>query len=401
MSITVMIFLAFFFGFWMLILILEKYGITKKVGIERDAFVAIWKTRHFVNILERGGKKFKRFWRFYGNFGIVLGIVMMINVFALLAIQAYFAITQPDAGGGVVLIIPGITIPLWYGLFALLVVLIVHEFSHGFLACSEELKVKSVGLVLFAIIPGAFVEPDEDELRETTRRKRMRVFAVGSLANLITGLIALCLIALLIPHTVEPNGLYIAGTKNETDTDTPDGGEVLYSIDNITVRDFDKLDDQLDNDMSYYTLETSDGTYTYYGYAERDGRNLTIYSENTTVTFILSDMSNSLFVDLIMPIRPIYFYREPYYSTKDGVSSWIWIIIKQLSWIALLNIGIGLINLLPMLPLDGGALFKDMAQKATNDEKGRKIAIAMSFISLFIIILNIIPAFFGGMTSLK
>jgi len=241
----------------------------------------------------------------------------------------------------------------------------------------------------------------EDELIETKRRKRMRVYSVGSLANLITGLLALCFISLLLSYSAEPNGLYIAGTKNRTEADIPDGGEILYSINNVTIRNFDKLDDNLGDEQAYYTLDTSDGIYTYYGYAERDGRNVTIYSENLSVTFILSDMSNSLFVDLIMPIRPIYYYREPYYSTKGGVGSWVWILIKQLAWIALLNIGIGLINLLPMLPLDGGALFRDIAQKATNEEKGKKIAVVMSLICFIIIILNFIPAFFGGMTSLK
>ncbi len=401
MSTGLMIFLALFFGFWIVILVLEKYGYTKKIGVEREAFIVNWKTQRFINFLDRGGKKYRRFWRFYGNFGIVLGIFMMVNVFALLVLQAYFSLTDPDMGGGVVLVIPGVTIPLWYGLFALLIVLIVHEFSHGFLARAQDLKVKSVGLLLFAIIPGAFVEPDEDELKETKRRKRMRVYSVGSLANLITGFISLCFLAFLLSYTAQPTGVYIAGSENETVESIPDGGEILYSINDGTVRNLDEVDKKIDSNLTNYTIDTSDGIYNYTGYATRDGRNLTIHSENTTVTFILSDMSNSLFADVLMPIRPIYFYKEPYYDEKDGVPSFIWIIIQQLAWIALLNMGIGLINLLPMIPLDGGALFKDIMQKITNDELGAKIAIFMSFVSLFVILLNIIPAFTGGMTSLK
>lgn len=401
MSTTLIVFLIIFTLFWALILFLEKKGTTKKLGIERDAFVAVWKTKRFIDFLEKGGKRFRRFWKFYGNFGVVLGIIMMGAVFFLLTVQAYFAVTAPKTSGGVVLVIPGITIPLWYGLFALLVVLVVHEFSHGFLATSQDLKVKSVGLVLFAVIPGAFVEPDEEELLETTRRKRMRVFSVGSLANLLTGLIALLFISFLMSATVESNGMYISGVKQSGNTSMPEAGSVLYSVNGEKVTHFDALEQQLSQNDTYYTFETSEGVYTFCGEYTIEGKNVTIASENISVTFILTDMSNSLVVDLLMPIRPIYFYREPYYSTKSNVPSWIWIVIKQLAWIALLNIGIGLINLLPMLPLDGGALFRDIAQKVTNQERGKKIAVVMSFISLFIILLNFIPSFFGGVPSLK
>ena len=42
--------------------------------------------------------------------------------------------------------------------------IIIHEFSHGILARVENVKINSIGLLLFAIIPGAFVEPDEEKL---------------------------------------------------------------------------------------------------------------------------------------------------------------------------------------------------------------------------------------------
>ena len=62
------------------------------------------------------------------------------------------------------LVVPGVEvpgspifIPLLAGLIAIATVLIVHEFSHGILSRVEKININSIGLLLFAIIPGAFV----------------------------------------------------------------------------------------------------------------------------------------------------------------------------------------------------------------------------------------------------
>ena len=76
-------------------------------------------------------------------------------------------------GPEVALVIPGINpiLPLefiGYIILALVVAMVVHEFSHGILTFAGKLKVKSLG-ILYCIVPiGAFCEPDDEELKNTT-----------------------------------------------------------------------------------------------------------------------------------------------------------------------------------------------------------------------------------------
>lgn len=87
------------------------------------------------------------------------------------------------------LAIPGVNpvIPVGYGIFALVVALVIHEGGHGVMCRFSDLKVKSLGL-LFLIVPiGAFVEPDEASLQGATLREKLRMFASGPGPNMVLG----------------------------------------------------------------------------------------------------------------------------------------------------------------------------------------------------------------------
>jgi membrane-associated protease RseP (regulator of RpoE activity) len=86
--------------------------------------------------------------------------------------------------------IPGINplIPVWYGILGLVVAIVVHEIAHGILTRVGGLKLKSLGLLFFIFPMGAFAEPDENELTNTEKKKRMNVFAVGPATNIILAL---------------------------------------------------------------------------------------------------------------------------------------------------------------------------------------------------------------------
>jgi hypothetical protein len=88
---------------------------------------------------------------------------------------------------GVAPIIPGVTIPLFAGVISLVILLVVHEFSHGVLARLAKVRIKEIGAVLFGIIPmGAFVEPDEHQIKKLPVAKQDRIFIAGISANLLT-----------------------------------------------------------------------------------------------------------------------------------------------------------------------------------------------------------------------
>lgn len=98
------------------------------------------------------------------------------------------AISQAAPGG--TLLLPGINLPFFEGIAALIIILIVHEGCHAILARLGRIPVLSSGVVLFGVIPiGAFVEPDEERLKRLEQTKQTRVLVAGSTANLITSIL--------------------------------------------------------------------------------------------------------------------------------------------------------------------------------------------------------------------
>jgi len=87
---------------------------------------------------------------------------------------------------GGTLLLPGVNLPFFEGILALIAIMVVHEGSHAVLAKIAKVPIKSSGIVLFGIIPiGAFVEPDEKELEKINPVKQTRVLTAGSGANFI------------------------------------------------------------------------------------------------------------------------------------------------------------------------------------------------------------------------
>ena len=63
---------------------------------------------------------------------------------------------------------------------------IAHEAFHALAARHGGVGIKSSGFILFlGVLPAAFVEPDEEELRRAPRRTRLRIYSAGILANII------------------------------------------------------------------------------------------------------------------------------------------------------------------------------------------------------------------------
>jgi len=128
----------------------------------------------------------------------MLGLVMksfeiISNIFA-----HYTGHLSVHATPGATLILPGVNLPLFEGALALLVVMVIHEGSHGVLAVLRKIKVKSTGIVLFGFLPvGAFVEPDDNELMKAKSKYKSDVFVAGPTANLI-GAVLLLIIHLVL-----------------------------------------------------------------------------------------------------------------------------------------------------------------------------------------------------------
>ena len=106
----------------------------------------------------------------------------------------------PEQATPVQPLIPGVTISYnslpWF-LVAAGVVIFTHELAHGIMCVIEGVPVKT-SAILFAVITfGGAVEPDEEGLNEVCLMAKLRIFAGGSIINLMTGLLMVVILVFL------------------------------------------------------------------------------------------------------------------------------------------------------------------------------------------------------------
>tara|TARA_B100000029_G_scaffold466597_1_gene502250 strand:- start:88 stop:1875 length:1788 start_codon:yes stop_codon:yes gene_type:complete len=146
----------------------------------------------------------KGLWRMWGNIGVIVASLMMVATFVLLISSAFMVIQNPAPTAlsqpRNVLIIPGVNefLPWKVALeifLGLIIGLIVHEGGHGIMCRVEKIKVKTMGLALFTILPiGAFVEPDENSRKRASRTGQIRMFSGGVANNFLVAIVCFLLL---------------------------------------------------------------------------------------------------------------------------------------------------------------------------------------------------------------
>jgi len=281
-----------------------------------------------------------------------------------------------------------ISIPIFPDiLLAIILLLILHEGFHGLVSRAQGIELKNTGLLFASIVPlGAFVEPDEKKFKRAAPLKRLRVYAVGSFANIFVIALATFLIA---------NAMVASGVVRG------DGFVINYVVVNSSV------DGLLEPGETVYSVGGSK-TPTFYDFSEfmqdkKPGDRVDIVAHNRTVTVTLGpapDDETQGFVGLGRTFDPIVGIFAPQLATSHIEPSLGASIFGLLKWIFFLNLMIGLINLLPLKPLDGGYVydgFFDWVEESLPF--GRKLHLAKIFskgfmlLILGIFLINFLPYF--------
>ncbi|NPA48102.1 MAG: PDZ domain-containing protein [Thermococci archaeon] len=380
MNTTLLVIIAGILGFWMIMFTLfgreevdpeTGQPVEKEEGLEVGMFMLMWRTKRFLNFIEGLARKSPRLWRVYADVGIIFGFAGMVYVFYALARTAVIALRTGGKAAGVQLVVPGLTIPLWYGLVGLAVVLIVHELSHGVVARSNGIPLKSVGLALLVVLPGAFVEPDEEELKKASLRKRLRVYGAGSLANMITGLIAVIIIGVAILPLFQPAGITVASVlPNTPASGNLHAGDVITAINGHpvpTLKDF------------------------------MDFMNTTKPGQVITLDIVRKGTHEKVRLKLANdPYKKgkgfIGIKVAQHFRSKVGHKDIVLPLYFSLYWIYVLNIGIGLMNLFPLVPLDGGRMLDDVLKRFLPRRVVNPVRYTIIGIGLLLFALNFWPA---------
>ena len=202
----------------------------------------------------------ERLWRAWGNFGVGIALVVMALSGVIVVFTVWAILNQPEAATiedpQHVLVIPGVNefLPLNAAgeiIFGLLVGLVVHEGGHGLLCRVENIRIKSMGVALFALIPiGAFVEPDAENQQDADRGAQVRMFAAGITNNFAVTVIAILIFAgpVLASIAVVPGGP-VGDTYPGSGAETAglDHGDIITEINGTAIENESHLEATVDS----------------------------------------------------------------------------------------------------------------------------------------------------------
>jgi len=322
-----------------------------------------------------------------GNVAIVVCVGASIYVFSEMLMASYYILFKPEqvqqAGAFILPSVTGVEypqfvigVPFWYWIITIFLVLMAHEPMHGLLARAEKIRIKSFGLALFIALPGAFVEPDEKQIKKLSMLKKMRIYAAGSFGNFILAVV----LALILNFGLTPvffRGAVAYGYLNYTEYNLtePFPAEdlnmtgAIISIDRINVDDSEDLRGIMSGKLPDQTIliETTEDEYW-----------LTLVKDpkNETKGYM------GIFVMDTKVLKDEY-RNDPTLSPILRTST------ELIFWVTWLNLGIGLFNLLPIKPLDGGLMFEEIVKKFFKKKWANKIVIVVSLFTLSLVLISV------------
>ncbi len=362
--------------------------IWKRKKIQTQAkIIFLYRMKWGLKWMDKYSQKFREWIILLGYIGVGGGFIGLIFISFILIKNLFDLFAKPAATSGVSLVLPGLNVPglgilpFWDWIIAIFLIAIIHEFAHGIVARAHNVKVKNTGIVLFGPIIGAFVEPDEQNLRKQKDITQYSILAAGAFSNVLMAIMAILLLSFVftpIQQDMElPNGFTFASYYGE---DFPFQqanivpGTVITGLDGEATKNFQEFSELLayTKPGQEIVINTKDKDYQV---------TLTENPENSRKSFLgIQTISNEVNV-----------------KYEQGIGFLIYQTIARLSvflrWLFLLSLGIGLFNLLPLPIVDGGRMAQVFLHKLKGKEKGEKRYRQISLFFLFILLLNLLFPF--------
>ncbi len=321
-----------------------------------------------------------------------------------------------------------------YFLIALAIVALVHEFSHGIFMRTFGVKIKSTGFIFLGPILGAFVEEDRNNFQKKKNSEQMAILGAGVFANIIFAILFFLILLIFFSVSYVPSGyVFSSYVQTQINTSTINGFE-NFSSDLVRVKtnssDFfistnlynllgsnktlltdhiltvymdypainsglrgaiTELNGIIITDSDSFQKEISKNypndsiiIKTFYN-GSQEKYNITLSTNPSNSSkgflgighFVQSPKRNSLvskFVSFLNFKDPTTFYSARYNSE---VAEYFYYLFW---WIALINLFVGLFNMLPLGILDGGRFtylfILSITKSKKNSEKIYKVILS-------------------------
>lgn len=187
---TLTLITAIWFGFYFI----AKWLKMDEKGWVLHPMYALFKSTKLNSVIIRIAHWNPRLWKTLGNMGVAASVGQVAFISYILGKNLWSFIFAPEQASPVQPLIPGVTISInslpWFLLGAGIIIL-THELGHGIMCITENVPVKSAAFMYAVITFGGAVEPDEEAMEKASTMSKMRIFAIGSMINLLTGILTI------------------------------------------------------------------------------------------------------------------------------------------------------------------------------------------------------------------
>ncbi len=350
-------------------------------------YMILYKTQVGLRWMSSVARRFPGILWWMGWIATIGGFGGMALILYILLISTRDIFLSPTAVAGIMPVLPidadGVFFVRFdYWIICIFAILVVHEFSHGIMARRYGVPVKSSGLaalgIIVPIIPGAFVEPDEAELAKRRPSEQLAVFSAGPFANILTAIMVMLALTAIAPAVSDmiwtQDGVSVANI-------TAGGPADLAGIgvgDRIIA-----LEDTPVKSMEEFTAALAD---------HGAGETVKLYTNRTAHTLTLGakdDGSALLGVMAKGHLRLTEGFQGRAGEFIAGFVEWVFALLYNL---AMLNLGIGLFNLLPLWVVDGGRMLLTALQGLLPKRSALLTWHIISACTLVMVLMNV----FGG-----
>ncbi|ALU12458.1 hypothetical protein EYM_04000 [Ignicoccus islandicus DSM 13165] len=250
-------------------------------------------------------------------------------------------------------LLPGITISFSRLLSILWIIglsIVIHEYMHYWSSIKQGVSVKSAGIGWAFVFPIAFVEPDENELLRAPLLKRIRIYAAGPAANMFLALLTYLIIwnllkpGIFVIDVVEGSPAWNCGIMK---------GDVILSINDIEVKSLYKLKELISNN---------------------EVLKIKILRGNKVIEIIAKPEKGKLGI-IVLPFVPAWPLSSLPLEMLQAV-------VSSLVWLNGINLGLAVINALPLFISDGGRVLTDVGQEF---KKFEKVTLVVQALTVFLV----------------
>lgn len=434
---------------------------THKKNVKREGIMVLYRSGFGIKAINYIGNKYKKFLSYFEWVIIACGYFLMV-VATYLIVQLIWIFSVPEYVQAIkippimplipylpalfkISFLPPLNFTYW--IIVILVAAAPHEFFHGIFAKIHGVKIKSTGFAILGPFVGAFVEPDEKQVKKIKPKHQIAFLGAGTFANLLVGFIFVVIFWGFFAGFFVPSGVifssYAASIVNVSQIESINQIPVSIAFDGVKMN----LTEIKIDGKNYYTLKKNideakkTGTHEIGAYQdtpalraglagviiEFNGQNVrtqddldnamsitkpgeeviikTLYNEtqkeynlkliahpqNSTKGYLgIATINVKAMSFLKRAINKLIFFKDPntYYQPKFA-GEFILFIYNLLWWIVLVCFSVAIMNMLPLGIFDGGRVFYLTIMWITKSEKTAKIGYKIStyfFIAVFLLL---------------